>query len=61
MVGEADEVWPQVTADAVAGRIQGIYNGQAGRPSQVETAQAGSAQHLPVLSTLTQPAIIQNL
>jgi radical SAM superfamily enzyme YgiQ (UPF0313 family) len=27
VVGEADEVWPQVVADAEAGRMQGIYKG----------------------------------
>jgi len=27
VVGEADEVWPQVVSDAEAGRMQGIYRG----------------------------------
>ena len=27
VVGEADEVWPEVVADAEAGRMQGIYKG----------------------------------
>ena len=28
VVGEADEVWPRVVADAAAGRMQGIYMGE---------------------------------
>ncbi|MBU4582065.1 MAG: B12-binding domain-containing radical SAM protein [Proteobacteria bacterium] len=28
VVGEAEEVWPQVIADAVDGKMQGIYRGQ---------------------------------
>jgi len=28
VVGEAEEVWPQVVADAVTGRLQGIYRAE---------------------------------
>jgi radical SAM superfamily enzyme YgiQ (UPF0313 family) len=28
VVGEADEVWPRVVADAMAGRMRGIYRGE---------------------------------
>jgi radical SAM superfamily enzyme YgiQ (UPF0313 family) len=28
VVGEADEVWPRIVADAMAGRMQGVYMGE---------------------------------